>query len=285
MKLISFVGPAGPGFGILTGKGVVDLSCRVAHPDLRSFLADGPEAIARWRDASPDYGMEAVSLLPPIPNPRKIFCVGVNYDEHRAETGRAKADYPTIFTRFADTQVPHGAALIKPSVSEAFDYEAELAVIVGKGGRYIPASRAHGHVAGYACFNDASVRDWQRHTSQFTPGKNFPATGAFGPALVTPDEVGDPQRLKITLRLNGQVMQEATTAQMIFPVNEIIAYVSAFTILYPGDVICTGTPGGVGFARQPPVFMKPDDIVEVEIERVGLLRNTVVAETIAPAPG
>jgi 2-keto-4-pentenoate hydratase/2-oxohepta-3-ene-1,7-dioic acid hydratase in catechol pathway len=281
MRLVSFVGPQGPGYGLLTAGGIVDLASRLAVPDLRSLLGDGARAAEAWLGAAPDFDLACVVLLSPLPNPRKILCVGINYDEHRAETGRAKSDYPTIFTRFADTLVGHNQPLIRPRVSNAFDFEGELAVIVGKGGRHIQAARALDHVAGYSCFNDASVRDWQSHTSQFTPGKNFPGTGAFGPALVTQDEVGDPQGLRLTTRLNARVMQDATSDQMIFPVREIIAYISAFTTLLPGDVICTGTPGGVGFMRQPPVFMKGGDRVEVEISKIGVLANPVLDEKLA----
>jgi 2-keto-4-pentenoate hydratase/2-oxohepta-3-ene-1,7-dioic acid hydratase in catechol pathway len=281
MRLVSFVGPQGPGYGLVTGGGIVDLASRFAAPDLRSLMSDGARAAEPWQGAAPDLDLASVVLLAPIPNPRKIICVGINYDEHRAETGRAKSDYPTIFTRFADTLVAHNQPLVRPKASSAFDFEGELAVIIGKGGRYITAARALDHVAGYSCFNDASVRDWQRHTSQFTPGKNFPGTGAFGPALVTPDEVGDPQGLRLTTRLNGLVMQDATTDQMIFPVLQIIAYISQFTTLLPGDVICTGTPGGVGFMRQPPVFMKGGDTVEVDISKVGSLANPVVDDKLS----
>lgn len=280
MKFVSYVGPSGSGFGVLNGNGIVALDGRLPARDLTALVGLGLEAAKPWAKAVPDISLAAVTLLPPIPNPSKILCVGINYDDHRAETGRNKSDYPTIFTRFADTLIADGRALVRPAASTMLDYEGELAVIIGKGGRNIPASRALEHVAGYSCFNDASVRDWQRHTSQFTPGKNFPATGGFGPALVSADEVGDPQTLKLTTRLNGQVMQEATTDLMIFKVADIIAYVSAFTRLEPGDVIATGTPGGVGQARNPPVFLAPGDMVEVEISKVGKLTNSVAADTL-----
>jgi 2-keto-4-pentenoate hydratase/2-oxohepta-3-ene-1,7-dioic acid hydratase in catechol pathway len=280
MKFVSYIGPSGPGYGLLTGAGIIALEGRLPARDLKALAGIGLDAAKPWAKAAPDFTLASVALLPPITTPAKILCVGINYDEHRAETGRAKSDYPTIFTRFADTLVAEGRALLRPTVSTMFDYEGELAVIIGKGGRYIPPSRALGHVAGYSCFNDASVRDWQRHASQFTPGKNFPATGGFGPALVSADEVGDPQTLKLTTRLNGQVMQEATTDQMIFKVADIIAYVSSFTRLEPGDVIATGTPGGVGQARNPQVFMAPGDKVEVEISKVGTLTNSVAADEI-----
>ncbi len=204
MKLVSFVGPKGPSYGVWQRDGVVDLSLRLAFPDLRTLAGAGVSAAEAWAKAPPDYGHEAIALLAPIPNPGKIFCVGVNYDEHRAETGRPKSDYPTIFTRFADTQVAHGRPLVRPKSSTAFDFEGELAVIIGKGGRHIPEERALDCIAGYSCYQDGSIRDWQRHSSQFTPGKNFPGTGGFGPALVTADEVGDPQALHLTTRLNGQ---------------------------------------------------------------------------------
>lgn len=283
MKFVSYVGPSGPGFGLLNADGVIALDGRLPARDLKALAGLGLDLAKPWAKASPDFALAAVTLLPPVPNPAKILCVGINYDDHRAETGRAKSDYPTIFTRFADTLIADGRALVRPGASAMLDYEGELAVVIGKGGRNIPASRALEHVAGYACFNDASVRDWQRHTSQFTPGKNFPATGGFGPALVSADEVGDPQALKLVTRLNGQVMQEAGTDLMIFKVADIIAYVSAFTRLEPGDVIATGTPGGVGQARNPPVFLAPGDTVEVEISKVGKLTNTVAADPLPRA--
>jgi 2-keto-4-pentenoate hydratase/2-oxohepta-3-ene-1,7-dioic acid hydratase in catechol pathway len=282
MRFVSFIGPSGPSFGLLQARGVLDLGSRLGFADLSALLGEGVEVAEPWAHAAPDYGLGAISFLPVIPTPSKILCVGINYDAHRQETGRPKSEFPTIFTRFADTQIGHERPLVRPRVSVCFDYEGELAVIIGRGGRYIPASRALDHVAGYACYNDASVRDWQRHASQFTPGKNFPGTGGFGPALVTPDEVGDPQALRLTTRLNGEVMQDATTDQMIFSVRELIAYISSFTLLLPGDVICTGTPGGVGFMREPPVFMKAGDTVEVEISRVGVLRNAVTDDSLGP---
>ena len=219
-----------------------------------------------------------MELLPPVPNPAKIFCIGHNYEEHRVETGRPKTTYPAVFVRFAESQVAHQQAAWIPSVSTEVDYEGEMAVVIGRSGRRIPRDQALAHVAGYSCYNDISIRDWQRHTSQFTPGKNFLRTGAFGPWIVTADEIADPQSLDLTTRLNGQVMQSANTAQMIFTVAEIIEYLSAFTLLVPGDVIVSGTPGGVGAKRDPQVFMKAGDLIEVEIGAVGTLRNRLVPE-------
>jgi 2-keto-4-pentenoate hydratase/2-oxohepta-3-ene-1,7-dioic acid hydratase in catechol pathway len=203
----------------------------------------------------------------------------LNYKSHVEETGRADSEKPAIFARFASTQVGHGQPMIAPKVSGAFDYEGELALVIGKPGRHIPRARALEHVAGYACYNDGSVRDWQRHTQQWTPGKNFPASGAFGPWMVTADEIPDPSRLRLSTRLNGQTVQDTGVDLLIFTIPEIIEYISIWSDLAPGDVIVTGTPGGVGFKRNPPLFMKPGDTVEVEVSSVGILRNPIIAET------
>ena len=227
---------------------------------------------------TPDFAMSDVTLLPVIPNPAKIICIGLNYENHRKETKRPDVEHPTIFVRYPDSQVAHGQALIKPKSSERFDYEGEMAVIIGDGGRNISEETALDHVAGYACYNDGSVRNWQRHTSQFTPGKTFPGTGAFGPYMVTPDEVGDYTKLPIQTRLNGKIMQDAKLSDLIFPVPRLINYVSQFTPLAGGDVIVSGTPGGVGDKREPPVYMVPGDFVEVEIGILGTLANPVIGE-------
>lgn len=276
MKLISFLYEGGARFGALVGDHVADFTALAPAGvvDLKSAIAAGILADVAAK-ATPSLPLAEVTLLPVIPNPGKILCVGHNYENHRQETGRAKVANPSIFTRFADTLVAAGQPILRPRHSTHLDFEGELAVIIGKGGRDIPAEEALDHVAGYACFNDASVRDWQWHTQQFTPGKNFPATGGFGPALVTPDEVGDYRDTSVMTRLNGQVVQSQPTADMIFPIATIIAYVSAFTPLSPGDVIATGTPGGVGAKREPPLWMKPGDVVEVDIPGIGLLRNTI----------
>ena len=195
-----------------------------------------------------------VRFLPLIPRPGALWCVGLNYEDHRLETGRAKADYPTLFTRFPASLVGHGEALVRPSVSHLLDYEAELAVVIGRPGRHISEADALDHVAGYSCFNDASVRDYQGHSSQFGPGKNFWRTGGFGPFLVTPDEVPDPQDLPIGTRLNGEVVQASHTSQMTYPVRELIAYLSRIHPLRPGDVIATGTPSGRGRGPRSPAL-------------------------------
>lgn len=278
MKLLSFLHDGVASYGRLEDEAVVDLGRRPGAPaTLRDVLEAGGLADLALAQGE-RLNLDQVQLAPPIPNPRKIMCVGHNYESHRQETGRAKVGHPSIFTRFADTLVAHGDAIVRPRVSTSLDFEGELAVIIGKGGRHIAEAEALDHIAGYAPFNDASVRDWQWHTTQFIPGKNFPGTGALGPYMVTADEIPDPSVLAVTTRLNGEQVQHAPTSDMIFSIPVIIAYLSAFTTLYPGDVIATGTPGGVGAKREPPLWMKPGDTVEVEIDGVGLLRNEIVDE-------
>lgn len=284
MKLISFTTSAGPDFGIVQGDGVVALRQRLngRASSLRGVLAAGllPE-VASLAEATPDHRFTAVDLLPVIPDPDKIVCVGLNYHDHVLETGRTVTERPVLFPRFSGSQVGHGQPLIRPSVSQDFDYEGEMAVVIGKAGRHIAEADALDHVAGYSCYNDGSVRDWQRHTSQFLPGKTFAGTGGFGPWLVTADEVPDPTVLTLETRLNGQVVQHTTTDLMITSIPRLIAYLSTILPLLPGDVLVTGTPGGVGAKRTPPLWMKPDDTVEVEITGLGCLRNTVADEAAA----
>lgn len=283
MRFASFTHAAGAGYGVTDGQRVHDCAAVLGnrYPDLKAAIAaDALEAVAKAAAAAPRYALDEVTLLPVIPNPGKILCVGLNYQMHRQETGRgADFKYPTIFTRFADSQTGHGTALVLPAASAKFDYEGELAVIIGRAGRAIGPEAALEHVAGYACYNDGSVRDFQHHTPQFTPGKNFPASGGFGPWMVTADAFGVPGPQAIRTRLNGEVVQDALLSDMIFDVAEIIAYCSRFTELRPGDVIATGTPGGVGAKRTPPLWLKAGDTVEVEIEGIGTLRNGVAAES------
>ena len=283
MKLVSFVTAGHPSYGVVTDDGVVDLGRRLGDrwPTLRTLLAKATlaEVERAAHGTRPDFPLDALELVPVIPDPDKIICVGLNYRDHVAETGRTVTDKPALFARFAGSQVGHLQPLVKPKVSDEFDYEGELAVVIGKGGRHIPVERALEHVAGYSCYNEGSVRDWQRHTSQYLAGKSFAGTGAFGPWLVTADEIPDPSRLTLETRLNGQVVQHTTTDLMITPVAEQIAYISTILPLLPGDVIVSGTPGGVGVKRNPPLFMRPGDVAEVEISGIGLLRNHVVAET------
>ncbi len=281
MKLISFLHEGAASYGVIEGAQVRDIghTLRGQWPDLKTMLGQDYARIAAEAALNaPGVELSRLELLPPVPNPGKVFCIGHNYEEHRVETGRPKTTFPAVFLRFADTLVAHGQAGWVPASSVEVDYEGEMAVIIGRGGRHIPRAEALRHVAGYSCFNDISIRDWQRHTSQFTPGKNFPRTGGFGPWIITADEITDPQELALTTRLNGETVQHATTAQMIFPVNEIIEYLSSFTVLSPGDVIASGTPGGVGVKRNPQLFMKSGDVVEVEIGAIGILRNTMDSE-------
>lgn len=279
MKLVSFEVNGRASYGVLNGEKVSDLGQRLGsqYPDLRSVLEAGalPQLKAAAEETPATLALLDIKLLPVIPNPGKVFCVGLNYKSHVAETKRPDADKPAIFVRFADSLTADGASLVRPTVTERFDYEGELAIVIGRGGRNISQADAFDHIAGYACFNDGTARDWQRHTHQWTPGKNFPGTGAFGPALVTADEVGDVNLLSIATRLNGEVVQQASLADLIFTIPVIIEYLSAFTTLNPGDVIATGTPGGVGDRRDPPRYLNDGDVLEVEISAVGTLRNTV----------
>lgn len=249
-------------------------------PDLKSVIAAAQlQELDRAARASGRTVQAAQArLLPVIPNPGKILCVGLNYKSHVAETKRADSEHPAMFTRYADSLLAHGAPMPKPKQTQRFDFEAELAVIIGKGGRAIPQAQAFEHIAGYACFNDGTARDWQRHTHQWTPGKNFPATGPFGPYMATREEIPDVTQLTVQSRLNGQVMQKASVADLIFTIPVLIEYISGFTPLAPGDVIATGTPGGVGDRREPPVYMKAGDVIEIEITGLGVLRNVITDE-------
>jgi 2-keto-4-pentenoate hydratase/2-oxohepta-3-ene-1,7-dioic acid hydratase in catechol pathway len=282
MKLVSFVTANGPGYGVVKDGGVVDLRRRFGDrlPTLRALLSAGalPEAERIAGDTAPDFPLDGLQLAPVIPDPDKIICIGMNYRDHVAEVGRTVTEKPALFARFAGSQVGHLQPLVKPAVSDQFDYEGELAVVIGKQARHIPASRALEHVAGYSCYNEGSVRDWQRHTSQFLAGKTFAGTGAFGPWLVTADEIPDPARLILETRLNRQRVQHTTTDLMITSIPEQIAYISTMLPLLPGDVVVSGTPGGVGLKRSPQLFMRPGDIAEVEISGIGVLRNPVIAE-------
>ncbi len=274
MKYVSFTTASGQqGFGRLEGDVITDLSAQAA--DLKTAITEGTLSSL---NSETTLSLADVTLGPVVPNPDKVFCVGHNYETHRQETGRAATDHPSIFVRFADSLSGHNQPIVMPKVSTQLDFEGELAVIIGKGGRYISEQDAMSHVAGYACFNDASVRDWQWHTRQFTPGKNFPTTGPFGPYMVTPDEAGDLSEVQVTTRLNDDIVQQQPIGDMIFPIATVIAYISSFTPLKPGDVIASGTPGGVGAKRNPPLWMKPGDTVSVEIGPVGKLVNTITAE-------
>ncbi len=282
MKLVSFEHGGKARFGAVKDGGIVDLTEAFAGRagDLRAFLgldalAEAQALVEKGAALTP---FEGAKLLPVIPNPDKIIMVAVNYDDHRIEAGRDVSEHPVLFLRIAQSQVAHRAPIVVPKVSHHLDYEGEIAVVIGKGGRHIPKAEALAHVAGFSAYNDASIRDWQRHTHQFTPGKNFDGTGAFGPWLVTLDEIGDYKEMTLETRLNGEVLQQAVARDLIFDVETLIAYCSTFTTFLPGDVIVTGTCGGVGFKRNPPIFMKAGDVVEVEVGGVGVLVNEIIAE-------
>ncbi len=219
-----------------------------------------------------------MTLLPVIPNPQKIICIGVNYADHAAETGQAPPPYPTVFAKFANTLAASGDPIVLPSASAMPDYEGELAVVIGRPGRQITEQDALDYVAGYTAFNDVSARDFQGHTSQWTMGKSPDTFGPLGLALVTADEIPDPQRLELRTTVNGEVLQQASTADMVFTVRQLIAYLSQTMTLLPGDVIATGTPSGIGAARTPPRFLRPGDTVVISIDSVTELTNPVVGE-------
>lgn len=281
MRWLSFEHAGKASYGIVKGDGVVDVGAREPGlPDLRAAIASGRLAAlasaATGRAA--DVPLAAIRYLPVVTNPEKILCVGLNYKAHQEETGRGGEPNPTIFVRFAAAQVAHNDEMWKPRESDRLDFEGEIALIIGKRGRRIARTDWLDYVAGFAPYNDGSVRDWQRHTTQFTPGKNYMRTGGFGPWMMTPDEVGDLDAMEITTRLNGEVMQHARSSLLVFGFADLLAYCSTFVELAPGDVIVTGTPGGVGSARTPPVFMQPGDTIEIDVKPIGTLVNRVVAE-------
>lgn len=269
-----------PSYGLFADGLVHEVTARFreTHEDLRAVLvADALSALPENVQARgvPETGVE---YLPLIPRPDKIICVGVNYRPHAEEMGRALPEHPLLFVRFADSQVGHRQPLVHPGLSARYDYEGELAVIIGERARHVNPAGAFDVIAGYSCFMDGSVRDWQQHSSQFTAGKNFRRSGAMGPWLVTPDEVPDPAALRLLTRVNGELMQDGRLADLIFDIPALVAYCSTFAELLPGDVVVTGTPGGVGAARQPPRWLVPGDTVEVDLGPVGVLCNTVAAD-------
>jgi 2-keto-4-pentenoate hydratase/2-oxohepta-3-ene-1,7-dioic acid hydratase in catechol pathway len=275
MRYVSFRRPDGTAsFGRLNGETIVELASD-AVPSLKAALTDG--SLAMLADGA-SFAVADVVPLPVIPDPAKILCVGLNYAEHVKETGREQKAHPAIFVRYADSLIADGQPMVKPTVTERFDYEGELAIVIGKPCHKVVAADAMAYVAGYACFNDGSARDWQRHNIQFTPGKTFPGTGGFGPALVTADEIGDLGALRVQTRLNGELVQDQAVSDMIWDIPTVIEYISAFTPLAPGDVIATGTPGGVGDKRTPPLYMNAGDKVEVSIGTIGTLTNRIIDE-------
>jgi 2-keto-4-pentenoate hydratase/2-oxohepta-3-ene-1,7-dioic acid hydratase in catechol pathway len=283
MRLLSFAVNGRSSYGIVVGDGVVDAGKRLGDrfENLRNaLLADALPALRQLEGAEPDHALDDVEFLPPIPEPAaKLLCIGINYMPHIQEMGRERPEYPVVFVRFVDSVVGHGQPMLRPIGSTQFDYEGELAVVIGKRARRVSRAAALDYVAGYSCFNDGSIRDFQRHSQQFTPGKNFHASGSFGPWIVTADEQPDPRRLRLRTRLNGAVVQDESVAELCFDVAQLIEYCSLWTQLEPGDVIVTGTPGGVGAGRKPPLWMKAGDTVEVDITGIGVLRNPIVDES------
>ncbi len=280
MRLVSFRHAGAHKFGAAVDGGIVDLSARTGGrwPSLRAAIAAKAlgELAATAKGVAPDVTFDDVELLPTIPDPEKILCVGLNYASHVGEVGRELPTVPSVFSRLHNTLVGHGGSIVRPRASIAFDFEGELAVVIGERCRHVPRAGALSVIAGYTCFFDGSVRDFQKQS--VTAGKNFPATGPLGPWMVTADVIADPQRLELTTRLNGNVVQQDTTDHMIFDVATIIEYLSTVTWLEPGDIVATGTPDGVGAGRTPPLWMKTGDKVEVEISGIGTLGVDVVDE-------
>jgi 2-keto-4-pentenoate hydratase/2-oxohepta-3-ene-1,7-dioic acid hydratase in catechol pathway len=287
MKLMMFEKGSGAALGLVEGETVIDLGA--ADPslpkDLAGLIAAGPDALAKVKAAAGKAPASAKSMLGtvrpalPFPRPDKMICVGLNYALHAKEGGHAIPTYPSFFLRVPTSLTAADAPVIRPKCSTQLDYECELTIVIGKGGRHIPEAKALEHVFGYTCFNDVSVRDFQRKTSQWTPGKNFDSTGPLGPWVVTADELPPgASGLRITTRVNGEIMQDSNTSDMIFNTASVIATLSEFMTLSPGDVIATGTPSGVAHARKPPAWMKAGDTVEVEVEKIGVLRNPIVDE-------
>ena len=286
MKLLSYLQAGQEGWGAVAGEAVIPLAATTGCATLADFIAS-PEYARRdviVQGLKPELLLTELQYLPVIPRAEKIVCAVRNYMDHHQEVlaagmQRELSEEPPIFLRVWRSQVGHGQPVVRPRVSETLDWEGELAVIIGKPGRDIPAERAYEHVAGYSIYNDVSVREWQFHAKQIASGKNFEGTGPFGPWMVTADEIVPDRPLRLTTRLNGETVQDSHTGHMIFPIPKLIAYASTIFTLVPGDVIATGTPAGVGWSRKPQRFMKPGDVVEVEIEGIGTLRNPVVAQS------
>lgn len=286
MKLVSFRHNGVESFGRLVEDQIVDGRGAVPGCDsILDLLSGGKlgEFERATQSIAPTCARGEVTLLPVIPHPEKIICVGLNYKTHQDEADHQQGAKPTLFTRFADSQIGADAQIEIPDIVECFDYEGELALVIGKHAANVAGEDAYDYIAGYACYNDFSARDWQGHGAQWTPGKNFLGTGAFGPAMVTADEIENIESLQLETRVNGETRQSARVADLIFSIPELIEYISTFTVLNPGDVIVTGTPGGVGLFRDPPEFLRDGDTVEVEITGLGVLRTSLVAQRASAA--
>jgi 2-keto-4-pentenoate hydratase/2-oxohepta-3-ene-1,7-dioic acid hydratase in catechol pathway len=285
MRLVTYKSPNGPRIaGVLNGRYVdlnqADSSLPTSMTELLALGERGLAKAAMAISAGKPFDPTGIKILAPVPTPQKVICIGLNYADHAAESGVEPPSEPVVFNKFLNAVAAHDDEIVLPRNSSQVDYEAELVVVIGTGGRHIPRNKAFHHVAGYACGHDVSARDWQlqKPGKQWLLGKTFDGFAPFGPELVTSDEIPEPGDLEIRLRLNGEMMQNSNTRQLIFPIDELISYLSSVCTLVPGDVIFTGTPPGVGMARKPPVFLKPGDTTEVEIEGIGVLKNTFVAE-------
>ena len=283
MKFVSFLLKGQAKFGISDGKNLTDLTGKIKDANtLKELISNkGIQEAKEYAKKNPgDISLDQIEYLPVIPNPGKIICVGLNYSEHVKETGRTVEQNPVIFLRVPESQTAHNQPIQRPKVSTHLDYECEMAVIMGEAGKHIKPENALKHIVGYSCYNESTVRDWQQHTRQFGLGKNFEKTGSFGPHMVLAESISDYTKLSIETRLNGKVMQQAKLSQLIFDIPTLISYISKAIPLRAGDVLVTGTPGGVGFKRKPPIFMKEGDQVEVEISEIGILSNIIKDEKI-----
>ena len=283
MKFISFLHNKEAKFGIINNNIITDLTDKISGAKtLKDLIANKSiqEAINYATKNPGKISLEKIEYLPLIPNPGKIICVGLNYSEHVKETNRTVEENPVVFHRFPESQTAHKQPIQRPIASHSLDYEGEMAVIMGEGGKHIKPEEALKHIVGYSCYNESTIRDWQRHTRQFGMGKNFEKTGSFGPHMVLAEDIKDYKQLTLETRLNGEVMQNAKLSQLIFDIPILISYVSKAMAWRAGDILVTGTPGGVGFKRNPPIFMKPGDNVEVDITDIGVLSNTIKDEII-----
>tara|TARA_A100001011_G_C14175333_1_gene784396 strand:- start:277 stop:1128 length:852 start_codon:yes stop_codon:yes gene_type:complete len=281
MKFVSFLQKSQAKFGISDGKNITDLTGKINGANtLKELISNkGIEEAKQYAKKNPgDISLDKIEYLPVIPNPGKIICVGLNYSEHVKETGRTVEQNPVIFFRVPESQTAHKQVIQRPKVSESLDYECEMAVIMGEAGKHIDPKDALKHIIGYSCYNECTVREWQQHTRQFGMGKNFEKTGSFGPHMILAENIPDYTKLTIQTRLNGKVMQDAKLSQLIFDIPSLISYISKAIPWRAGDVLVTGTPGGVGFKRKPPIFMKDGDKVEVEISEIGVLSNIIKDE-------
>ena len=278
MRFISYLHDGEPGWGAVDGGNIVDLTRH--EPTLQTAISKGTLPVSLdGVPAQKTVALDEAVYLPPIPGPRRILCIGQNYVAHRAEMGGATTAHPLIFTRYPSSVSGHERELVKPRESDHYDFEGELAVIIGRTGRRIPPDRALEHIAGYSCFMDGTIRDYQVHTTQYIPGKNFDGSGSCGPWMVPAAEIPDPNAgYRLETRLNGNTVQSTTTDLMIFSIPVLLAYLSTFTTLEPGDIIATGTPGGVGYKREPQLYMSPGDRIEVELEGIGILSNTITGD-------